>query len=115
MKDYLTNLLNNALKDLIESFDKDIIQVSRPKQIQHGDFSTNVSLPLAKILKKAPIDIAKEIVERIPSSTLIEKVEIAGPGYINFFLSSEARVELINKILAEKEDFGKSTFGKNHQ
>ena len=56
MKDYLTNLLNNALKDLVKkSFDKDIIQVSRPKQIQHGDFSTNVSLPLAKILKKAPI------------------------------------------------------------
>lgn len=115
MKDYLTNLLNNALKDLVESFDKDIIQVSRPKQIQHGDFSTNVSLPLAKILKKAPIEIAKGIVERIPSSTLIEKVEIAGPGYINFFLSSEARVELINKILAEKEDFGKSTFGKNQK
>jgi len=115
VKDYLTNLLNNALKDLVESFDKDIIQVSRPKQIQHGDFSTNVSLPLAKILKKAPIEIAKGIVERIPSSTLIEKVEIAGPGYINFFLSSEARVELINKILAEKEDFGKSTFGKNQK
>ena len=116
MKDYLTNLLNNALKDLVKkSFDKDIIQVSRPKQIQHGDFSTNVSLPLAKILKKAPIEIAKGIVERIPSSTLIEKVEIAGPGYINFFLSSEARVELINKILAEKEDFGKSTFGKNQK
>ena len=58
MKDYLTNLLNNALKDLVKkSFDKDIIQVSRPKQIQHGDFSTNVSLPLAKILKKAPIEI----------------------------------------------------------
>ena len=115
MKDYLTNLLNNALKDLVESFDKDIIQVSRPKQIQHGDFSTNVSLPLAKILKKAPIEIAKGIVERIPSSILIERVEIAGPGYINFFLSSEARVELINKILAEKEDFGKSTFGKNQK
>ena len=115
MKDYLTNLLNNALKDLVKSFDKDVIQVSRPKQIQHGDFSTNVSLPLAKILKKAPIEIAKGIVDRIPSSTLIEKVEIAGPGYINFFLSSEARVELINKILAEKEDFGKSTFGKNQK
>ena len=115
MKDYLTNLLNNALKDLVESFDKDIIQVSRPKQIQHGDFSTNVSLPLAKILKKAPIEIAKEIVDRIPSSTLIEKVEIAGPGYINFFLSSLARVELVNKILVEKEDFGKSTFGKNQK
>ena len=115
MKDYLTNLLNNALKDLVKSFDKDVIQVSRPKQIQHGDFSTNVSLPLAKILKKAPIEIAKGIVDRIPSSTLIEKVEIAGPGYINFFLSSEARVELVNKILVEKEDFGKSTFGKNQK
>lgn len=115
MKDYLTNLLDNVLKDLIESFDKDIIQVSRPKQIQHGDFSTNVSLPLAKILKKPPIEIANEIIKRIPTSSLIEKIEIAGAGYINFFLSSEARVKLINKILKEKEDFGKSSSGKKQK
>jgi arginyl-tRNA synthetase len=115
VKDYLTNLLDNALKDLVESFDKDIIQVSRPKQIQHGDFSTNVSLPLAKILKKPPIEIANEIIKRIPVSSLIEKVEIAGAGYINFFLSSEARVKLINKILMEKEDFGKSSVGEKQK
>ena len=115
MKDYLTNLLDNALKNLIEDFDKDIIQVSRPKQIQHGDFSTNVSLPLAKILKKPPLEIANEIIKHIPVSLLIEKVEIAGAGYINFFLSSEARVKLINKILMEKEDFGKSSFGKKQK
>ena len=111
MKDYLTNLLDNALKNLVENFDKNIIQVSRPKQIQHGDFSTNVSLPLAKILKKPPIEIANEIIKHIPASSLIEKIEIAGAGYINFFLSSEARVKLINTILKEKEDFGKSSFG----
>ena len=115
MKDYLTNLLDNALKDLVENFDKDIIQVSRPKQIQHGDFSSNVSLPLAKILKKPPIEIANEIIKHIPASSLIEKVEIAGAGYINFFLSSEARVKLINTILKEKENFGKSSFGKNQK
>jgi arginyl-tRNA synthetase len=102
VKDYLTNLLDNAIKDLVENFDKNIIQVSRPKKIQHGDFSTNVSLPLAKIQKKPPLVIADEIVKRIPASPLIEKVEIAGAGYINFFLSSEARVKLINLILMEK-------------
>ncbi len=115
MKDYLTNLLDNAIKDLVENFDKNIIQVSRPKQIQHGDFSTNVSLPLAKIQKKPPLVIADEIVKRIPASPLIEKVEIAGAGYINFFLSSEARVKLINLILMEKENFGKSSFGKKQK
>ena len=115
MKDYLTNLLDNAIKDLVENFDKNIIQVSRPKQIQHGDFSTNVSLPLAKIQKKPPLVIADEIVKRIPASPLIEKVEIAGAGYINFFLSSEARVKLINSILVEKENFGKSSFGKKQK
>ncbi len=115
MKDYLTNLLDNAIKDLVENFDKNIIQVSRPKQIQHGDFSTNVSLPLAKIQKKPPLVIADEIVSRIPASPLIEKVEIAGAGYINFFLSSEARVKLINLILMEKENFGKSSFGKKQK
>lgn len=115
MKDYLTNLLDNAIKDLVENFDKNIIQVSRPKQIQHGDFSTNVSLPLAKIQKKPPLVIADEIVKRIPTSPLIEKVEIAGAGYINFFLSSEARVKLINLILMEKENFGKSSFGKKQK
>lgn len=115
MKDYLTSLLDNAIKDLVENFDKNIIQVSRPKQIQHGDFSTNVSLPLAKIQKKPPLVIADEIVKRIPASPLIEKVEIAGAGYINFFLSSEARVKLINLILMEKENFGKSSFGKKQK
>ena len=115
MKDYLTNLLDNAIKDLVENFDKNIIQVSRPKKIQHGDFSTNVSLPLAKIQKKPPLVIADEIVKRIPVSPLIEKVEIAGAGYINFFLSSEARVKLINLILMEKENFGKSSFGKKQK
>ncbi|MDC0931279.1 arginine--tRNA ligase [Methylophilaceae bacterium] len=115
MKDYLTNLLDNAIKNLVENFDKNIIQVSRPKQIQHGDFSTNVSLPLAKIQKKPPLVIANEIVKHIPASPLIEKVEIAGAGYINFFLSSEARVKLINLILMEKENFGKSSFGKKQK
>ena len=115
MKDYLTNLLDNAIKELVKNFDKNIIQVSRPKKIQHGDFSTNVSLPLAKIQKKPPLVIADEIVKRIPTSPLIEKVEIAGAGYINFFLSSEARVKLINLILMEKENFGKSSFGKKQK
>ena len=115
MKDYLTNLLDNAIKELVKNFDKNIIQVSRPKKIQHGDFSTNVSLPLAKIQKKPPLVIADEIVKRIPASPLIEKVEIAGAGYINFFLSSEARVKLINLILMEKENFGKSSFGKKQK
>ena len=115
MKDYLTNLLDNAIKDLVKNFDKNIIQVSRPKKIQHGDFSTNVSLPLAKIQKKPPLEIANEIVKHIPASPLIEKVEIAGAGYINFFLSSEARVKLINLILMEKENFGKSSFGKKQK
>ena len=113
MKDYLTNLLDNAINDLVENFDKKIIQVSRPKQIQHGDFSSNISLPLAKILKKAPIQIANEIVQKIPTSSLISKIEVAGAGYINFFLSSKAREEIINLILREKINFGKTEFGQN--
>tara|TARA_B100000035_G_scaffold137906_2_gene117544 strand:+ start:99 stop:1757 length:1659 start_codon:yes stop_codon:yes gene_type:complete len=113
VKDYLTNLLDNAINDLVENFDKKIIQVSRPKQIQHGDFSSNISLPLAKILKKAPIQIANEIVQKIPTSSLISKIEVAGAGYINFFLSSKAREEIINLILKEKINFGKTEFGQN--
>jgi len=113
VKDYLTNLLDNAVNDLVENFDKKIIQVSRPKQIQHGDFSSNISLPLAKILKKAPIQIANEIVQKIPTSSLISKIEVAGAGYINFFLSSKAREEIINLILKEKINFGKTEFGQN--
>ena len=113
MKDYLTNLLDNAINNLVENFDKKIIQVSRPKQIQHGDFSSNISLPLAKILKKAPIQIANEIVQKIPKSSLISKIEVAGAGYINFFLSSKAREEIINLILREKINFGKTEFGQN--
>ena len=76
-------------------------------------FSSNISLPLAKILKKAPIQIANEIVQKIPTSSLISKIEVAGAGYINFFLSSKAREEIINLILKEKINFGKTEFGQN--
>ena len=115
MKDYLTNLLDNAINELVDNFDKKIIQISRPKQIQHGDFSSNASLPLAKILKKSPLDIADQIVKLMPTSSLIDKIEVAGAGYINFFLSSEARMQIINAILKEKQNFGKSTFGQNQK
>jgi len=115
VKDYLTNLLDNAINELVDNFDKKIIQISRPKQIQHGDFSSNASLPLAKILKKSPLDIADQIVKLMPTSSLIDKIEVAGAGYINFFLSSEARMEIINAILKEKQNFGKSTFGQNQK
>jgi arginyl-tRNA synthetase len=80
------------------------IHLERPENQKYGDYSTNIALKL----KRNP----REIVEKLNSS-LFEKIEIAGPGFINFFLSKEYLQKQIRVILKEKEEFGKLNIGRN--
>lgn len=113
MKAHLTDLLFSVVKEMVDNFDQSSIIINRPKQIEHGDFSTNLCLMLSKTLKQSPRDIATNILNQLPSSELIEKVDIAGAGFLNFFLSTKARQETINQILILKEHYGQNTQGKN--
>ena len=111
MKAHLTELLFLAVKQITDYTDSSIIVIDRPKIISHGDFSTNLCLVLSKKLKKSPRDIAAMILEKIPPSDLISKIEIAGAGFLNFFLSSKANNEIINNVLNLKDTYGKNKTG----
>jgi len=88
------------------------IQIDPTKDKQHGDFATNVALLLAKPAQMKPRDIANRIVQLLPASPYIEKVEVAGPGFINFFMSNKALTDTAVRILEEKEMFGRSKMGR---
>ncbi len=80
--------------------------VEKCKNIKHGDFSSNVAMVLAKNLKKNPIDIANNLVETLTKSRLFDKVEVAKPGFINFWISNKEKSNLINEILNTENLFG---------
>jgi arginyl-tRNA synthetase len=90
----------------------------RPKQASHGDFSSSVALQLAKQLKKNPRELAQSLSDspvfsRPDVASLIDKPEIAGPGFINFRLKAGARLGIVHRILREGGNFGKIQSGKN--
>ena len=81
--------ITNTIKKLYathDGIDSSIIEVNRTSDNSHGDLYTNVAMKLAKILKKNPLLIAEEISKNLYLINIIEKIEIAPPGYINFFL-----------------------------
>lgn len=88
------------------------IQIDPTKDKQHGDFACNIAMLLAKPTGKKPRELAEMIVKSLPASDKIAKVEIAGPGFINFFLSANALQSVIAEILSAKENYGKSTLGQ---
>lgn len=108
MKNYLTSLFEEASYKL--SYLKEIqIGFDRPKIETHGDISSNAAMLLTKQLKKNPREIAKEIIANLAvDSAKITKVEIAGPGFINFFFHTDFLVKKIETILTGKDEFGKS-------
>ena len=109
MKDNLVNIIKEALTKLdVDNVD---IDISIPKDSNNGDYSTNVAMKLASVLKKNPVEIANSIKDNI-SSELINKIEIAGPGFINFFVKNDYLYDLINKVIKEDSDYGKSNIGK---
>lgn len=89
------------------------VALESPKIKTHGDYATNIAMKLAKIAKKAPRQIAESIVQNLDEgSSSIEKVEIAGPGFINFFMKDTFLEDVVESVLKLKEDYGKSTTGE---
>lgn len=83
-----------------------------PKDKDHGDYSVNVAMRLAKVARKRPIEIANEIVLCINlTETHLQKIEIAGPGFINLTIDLEYLCGVVNKVLAEQNEFGSSKCG----
>ncbi len=97
--------------DLPQALNLDI-QIERTRDKSHGDFACNIALMLAKQAKCKPRDLAQKIVDALPASDLVNKVEIAGPGFINFFMAEGAQRAVIKQIHESGEAFGHSTIGQ---
>lgn len=93
----------------------DII-LETPKDKSHGDYSTNMAMQLARVAKKAPRMIAEDIMKNFDQSKAsIEKMDIAGPGFINFFMNNDYLTDLIPMILDQDHEYGQSDAGKGER
>ncbi|RFA31105.1 arginine--tRNA ligase [Alkalilimnicola ehrlichii] len=116
MKKHLAQLLEQAVQRLQEdgtlpaeaSVD---IQIERTRDKSHGDFAANTAMLLTKQAKRPPRQIAEQLVAALPESDKVVRVDIAGPGFINFFIDPKAGFSVVQDILDAGEDYGRSTIG----
>jgi arginyl-tRNA synthetase len=111
VKSQLTGLLQQSLASVAPTATDTPILLERPRDPTHGDFATNLAMQLAKALKKNPRDIAQQLLNELPVSALVAKAEVAGAGFINFTLDAGAKTAVVKAVLAEGENFGRSTLG----
>ncbi|MEP7096447.1 MAG: arginine--tRNA ligase, partial [Dokdonella sp.] len=117
MKDQLRDLVLDAITALradatLPSDAEATFVVERTKNRDHGDFATNVALLLAKSAGKKPRDLAAALTAALPANTAITKIEIAGPGFINFFLSPAAYQSEVRTVLEHGHCYGRSKAGQ---
>ncbi|ABO22250.1 arginine--tRNA ligase [Shewanella loihica] len=106
MKSHIQSLLEQAIQTLkqqaiIPADFEARIQVDRTKDKTHGDFATNLAMMLTKVARKNPREVAQLIIDSLPQNSQVAKVEIAGPGFINFFIDENA---LTNQLMAALSD-----------
>lgn len=120
MKTHLQNLVAQALQPLqqegwLPAGELPAIPLERTRDRTHGDFASTIALALAKTARRKPRELAERIVAALPASHQIVKVEIAGPGFINFFLAPGAYQAVVGEILERGEHFGRSKLGKDQR
>ncbi|MHB8165696.1 MAG: arginine--tRNA ligase [Sulfuricella sp.] len=115
MKHHLSELFAQALKEVAPEHAGTAFEITRPKQVQHGDFACNLALQLARPLRGNPREIATKLLSALPASPFVEKTEIAGAGFINLFLTPGAKQQVIKHVLAQGSNFGCSTLGQGHK
>lgn len=120
MKHSIEHLLKQALNSLQKSgelpVDLDVeVKVENAKDPVHGDFASNLAMILAKPCRQAPRKLAELLVQALPTDAAIEKIEIAGAGFINFFMRSSARSLIIAEVLKKGKEFGCNNLGNNQK
>jgi len=103
----IKTLIYRAVSESGYSASGDSVKLEHPGVSEYGDFSTNVAMRLAKEVNKNPREIAEEIIAKMQKSPLLEKCEVAGPGFINIFLNERALLRELARILEEKDKYGR--------
>ena len=115
MKKQLTELLTRAAISIGADATQINIVLERPKTAEHGDFATNLAMMLAKPMRQNPRAIAESLIKALPQSEYIAKVEIAGAGFINFFLNVQSKQVVVSDILQLGAEFGRNNQGKGER
>ena len=116
MKDQLQDLLYKCIQELISKGTLNEmpskIRIDHTKDNSHGDYATNIALMLSKQAKMSPVELAKIIIDQFEQKSFIKKIEIAGPGFINFFMSQETSSSIVNEIINQAALYGSSEIGQ---
>ncbi|MEO9701824.1 arginine--tRNA ligase, partial [Marinobacter alexandrii] len=120
MKETVSDLLQSALAALqsegtLPADQAFTPQVGNTKDKSHGDYACNIALVAAKAAGCPPRKLAEALIEKLPESDAVHKVEIAGPGFINFFMSTASAFEVVNTILEQSTQFGRNQTGKGEK
>jgi len=108
----LKSALNALPEDLVPAAAREVgIEIESTRDPQHGDFASNLAMRLGKAARQNPRKVAQALVAALPSSDAVDKVEIAGAGFINFFLKGDAYTQEIGKVLEERDSYGRSLVG----
>ena len=119
MKTLIETLLRRALTTLPDSLvpaaQRDFtIEVERARDAQHGDFASNIAMQLAKATRQNPRKLRRRLIAALPPHEAIAKVQIAGAGFINFFLKDDAYHSELKRVLEHAADYGRSNAGAGH-
>jgi len=119
MKEQLQQLIKQSLDSLVADgvleVVPDNISIDHSKDKSQGDFASNIAMVLAKQAKCAPKILAEKIVNKLSNASEIENIEIAGPGFINFFMSQGSNTKVLNSIIDQANKFGLSDIGKGQR
>jgi arginyl-tRNA synthetase len=111
-KIHLADLFGQALRTVAPEFADNLsVVLDRTKQAQHGDYACNLAMQLAKPLRRSPRDIAQALIAALPASAVIDKVEIAGAGFINVFITTAAKQGVVRGVLQMGDDYGRINLG----
>jgi arginyl-tRNA synthetase len=105
-KSHLSELFAQALREVAPDTGNIEILIERPKLAAHGDYACNLAMQLAKPLRKPPRDIAKTLIAALPETDFIEKMEIAGAGFINVFIATVAKQHVVHGVLQAGPGYG---------
>ena len=119
MKNDLIRILKAALKEIGKEngidFSNKKVSIQENKEKAHGDYASNLAMVIAKDLSQSPREVAEKITSLLPSEEWIEKVNIAGPGFINFYLTKDTHNEVLMRIEESAKSFGSNNSGNGER
>jgi len=115
LKTHLAGLFETALEVVAPEARAAAVTLERPKQASHGDYACNVAMQVAKQMRRNPREIATALIDQLPDSPWVQRVELAGAGFINVFLRPHAKHEVVRRVLADGPVFGRSNLGRGRK